>query len=272
MYVNEFARRLGLPASKVRFYDRSGMYQSHRKSNNYRDFTDNDALDAYLAQSLRSIDLSMEESLLAVRGYDPAQLHEWLTGRIDELREEIALSQAKLERLERLRNYSSVDAALFSGDRADLYQGPQGQAFYSIRTFGSYAKVNDEVLEIAAALGRCMPYSYIALTIPEESFLGREEDLPVGVGLGILESNMARCGIAPSSEMDRFPCGLHLVMFLEREDVFHLKSSDLRPLFEAAEARHLRIYGNATGRVSFVRNKDGRRCYGLSVRCQTEPL
>lgn len=272
MYVNEFSRRLGLPASKVRYYDRSGMYQSRRKNNNYRDFTDNDALDAYLAQNLRSIDLSMEEALLAVRGYDPAQLHEWLTGRIDGLREEIALAQAKLERLERLRNYSSVDASFFSGERADLRQGPQGQAFYSIRTFGSYAKVNDEVLELAAALGQCMPYSYIALTIPEASFLGGEEDLLVGVGLGILEKNMARCGITPSPEMDRFPGGAHLVMFLEREDVFHLKRGDLRPFFQAAEVNHLRLYGDVVGRISFVREKNGRRCYGLSLRCQTEPL
>lgn len=54
MYVNEFARRLGLTASKMRYYDRSGLYQSRRGENNYRDFTDADALDAYLAQSLRA--------------------------------------------------------------------------------------------------------------------------------------------------------------------------------------------------------------------------
>ena len=272
MYVNEFSRRLGLPASKVRYYDRSGLYQSRRGSNNYRDFTDQDALDAYLVQSLRSIDLSMEESLQAIRGEDQCRRYDRLSGRIESLRDEIARAKDKLERLERLRDYSSVEDSLFSGERADLYQGPQGQAFYSIRTFGSYAKVNDEVLEIAAVLGQCMPYSYIALTIPEESFLSREEDLPVGVGLGILESNMARCGIAPSPVMDRFPGGPHLGLFMEREDVFHLKGSDLQPFFEAAEANRLRVFGNVVGRVSFVREKDGRRCYGLSLRCQTAPL
>lgn len=272
MYVNEFSRRLGVSPSTVRFYDRSGMYQSRREGNNYRDFTDNDALDAYLAQGMRSIDMSMEETVMAIRGEDQVRLYDRLSSRIESLRAEIAQAQDKLGRLERLRDYSLRQPSRGAEERAELFQGPQDQAFYSIRTFGSYAKVNDEVLELAAALDRCIPYSYIALTIPEASFLVREEVLPVGVGLGILERNMALCGISPSPEMDRFPCGPNLVLFLEREDVFHLKGSDLQPFFRAAEANRLRVFGNVVGRVSFVREKDGRRCYGLSLRCQTAPL
>lgn len=272
MYVNEFARRLGLPPSKVRFYDRSGMYQSRRRENNYRDFTDIDALDAYLVQSLRSIDLSMEESFQAIQGGDRNRLYDCLSGQIDSLQAEIARAQNKLERLERLRDYALRLPTQEDREEAILCQGPEGQAFYSIRTFGSYIKVNDEILGLATALGQCMPFSYIALTIPEESFLNREEDLPVGMGLGILGRNIDRCGITPSPQMDRFPCGTHLVLFLEREDVFHLKGSDLQPFFEAAEANRLRVYGDVVGRVSFAREKNGRRCYSLSLRCQTAPL
>lgn len=272
MYVNEFSRRLGLPASKVRYYDRSGMYQGQRGANNYRDFTDNDALDAYLAQSLRSIDLSMEETTLAVRSYEPFQMYHWLTGRIGSLREEITMAQAKLERLEQLREFTVAYGTNLPREEAFPGRALQEHAVYSIRTFGSYTKVNDEVLEAAAALGGCMPYSYIALSIPGESLFRGEAPLPVGIGLGIREKNLERFGLTPSPVMDCFPGGPHLILFLEREDVFHLTCADLRPLLDGAAARGLRLRGDLTGRISFAREKEGRRFYCLSVRCRTEPL
>lgn len=269
MYVNEFARRLGLPPSKVRYYDRSGMYQSRRGDNNYRDFTDLDALDAYLAQSLRSIDLSMEESLQAIQVCDRDQLHRLLSGRIAALEAELARAQAKLDRLEQLRNYTSghiAEGQVFSG------LGRRKLAVYSVCTFGKYAKTSEEALEIAAVLANSMPYTYIALTIPEESFLGEEEELSVGVGLGILEEFMERCGLTPSPVMDYFSDGPHLVIFMEHEDVFSLTRSDFRPLFDEAKNRGLQLYGNAVGRISYSYEKNGRRRYGFSVRCQVKPL
>ena len=63
MKVHDFAKRLGLPDSSIRYYDRMGLIQSGRqKENNYRHFTEQDALAIYHARMLRSFDMSVQEA------------------------------------------------------------------------------------------------------------------------------------------------------------------------------------------------------------------
>ena len=66
MKVHDFARRLGLPDSKVRYYDQAGLIRGGRqKENNYRDLTGQDALNIYHAQMLRSFGMGVQEALAA---------------------------------------------------------------------------------------------------------------------------------------------------------------------------------------------------------------
>lgn len=60
MKVHDFAKCLGLPDSKVRYYDRSGLIQGGRqKENNYRDLAQADALSIYHANMLRSFGMGV---------------------------------------------------------------------------------------------------------------------------------------------------------------------------------------------------------------------
>ena len=64
MTVKEFSERTGVPPSKIRFYDRENIIQSGRKeTNNYRSFSDSDALNIYNAQMLRSFDFGLQDVL-----------------------------------------------------------------------------------------------------------------------------------------------------------------------------------------------------------------
>ena len=58
MKVNEFSKLIGIPDSKIRYYDRKGLISSDRKENNYRDYDMTDALNLYHAQMLRSFEYS----------------------------------------------------------------------------------------------------------------------------------------------------------------------------------------------------------------------
>ena len=104
MKVLEFAKRLGIPASKIRFYDRQGITQSRRGSeNNYRQFTEQDALVIYNAQMLRSFDMSVKEASTAAHTYALGRFSGWLEERIAALEQELRLEQMRMARLEQLR-------------------------------------------------------------------------------------------------------------------------------------------------------------------------
>ncbi|MCI8567411.1 MAG: MerR family transcriptional regulator [Lachnospiraceae bacterium] len=267
MKVSEFSKRLGIAPSKVRYYDRFGMYQGGRcTENNYREFTREDALDVYNAQLLRSFDMSMKESVQTIREFSLGQIAGWLDEHIEELDEEIRLANIRLARLQQMRRYYTE----IPGRKGEaVYMN--GKKSYSICTFGDCARIDDEILKIAACWGERMPFTYVALTIPAESLLGGQERLSVGAGLGILEENYFACPLPVSGAMDCFPEGPCLTVFLERENPFALTRTDIKPLFELAQKKKLRIVGGATGRIFLSYQKDGGRCHGFSVRVRVEP-
>lgn len=268
MKVSEFSKRLGIPSSKVRYYDRFGMYQGERcMENNYREFTKEDALDVYNAQLLRSFDMSMKESVQTIREYSLEQISGWLDEHIEELNEEIRLANIRLARLQRMRKYYT-DVPPKEGEAILMTR----KKSYSICTFGECARIDDQVLKIAACWGELMPFTYVALTIPEESLQGSEEQLSVGLGLGIVEENYFVCPLPVSEAMDCFPEGECLALFLERENPFALTRTDLKPLFDVARERGLRIVGRATGRIFLSYQKDGCRHHGFGVRVRVEPV
>ena len=273
MYVNEFSRRLGIPSSKVRYYDRIGLYQGERFKNNYRNYTDSDALDVYFARSLRSVDMSVKETLYAIQNYNHSQLLSWLSTRSDELEAEIAHTKAKLERLEQIyQRFNIYSDFLESEEKVELLDMIDGQKTYSVYTFGDCADNSEEALNLAEVLGKAMPYTYISIKIPQKSLLSNVEKLSVGLGLGIIEENLKYCGIQPSDVME---CGLGgpcLSLFLELENLFDLTRSDLQPLIDAANKRNVKLVGDISGHVAFSFHKDGKRYYAFSLACQIEPL
>jgi len=62
MTVKEFSDLIGIPPSKIRFYDRSNIIDGDREIfNNYRTFCDTDVLSIYNAQMLKSFDFSLSD-------------------------------------------------------------------------------------------------------------------------------------------------------------------------------------------------------------------
>ncbi|MCR5606287.1 MAG: MerR family transcriptional regulator [Treponema sp.] len=62
MTVKEFSALLGISTSKIRFYDRLKIIEGNREAdNNYRNFSNIDALNIYNAQMLRSFNFSIYE-------------------------------------------------------------------------------------------------------------------------------------------------------------------------------------------------------------------
>lgn len=264
MKVHDFAKRLGLPDSKVRYYDRSGLIQGGRqKANNYRNFTDQDALNIYHAQMLRSFDMSVQEALDA-KDQDLSIIDGWVEDHARELEKQIAWEEMRLIRLKEMRAYFSMIQArqnrLGHSDRDDSF---------NIYNFGKIRPLAPAEREAIRLLAQNMPFSYIAIRISRESLFSPGDDLDVSIGLGILERNRDKLGLSlpPSSLTPGSPL---VDLLLEIHDPFAMTKRDIAPLLEEIARRDLALKGDLIGRIYISYMKNGSFVHGVSLGLPVE--
>jgi DNA-binding transcriptional MerR regulator len=95
MQIKEFARRSGLPAKTIRYYEDIGLLpQPQRLENGYRTYDDSDVSRARLVAGARSLDFSLNDiqEILAMRDKKEAPCRvvlDLLVDRADEINERI---------------------------------------------------------------------------------------------------------------------------------------------------------------------------------------
>ena len=81
--AGEIADLLGITTVALRNYEKLGLVLPERnEKNNYRQFTEQDALVIYNAQMLRSFDMSVKEVSTAAHTYALGRFSGWLEERI----------------------------------------------------------------------------------------------------------------------------------------------------------------------------------------------
>ena len=208
MKVHEFSARLGIPASKIRYYDRYGVISGRRlEGNNYREYDTKDALDIYNALMFRSFDMSVSQAVGINGECRLKDVNDWLSRHIVEVERQIA------------------------------------------RTLAEH-----------------LPFSYVALKIPEDSLFG-DQVYQVQAGLGILEENRVRCGLDLTEAAFEIAGAERLTIWLEKEDPFHLTRAELEPIFKEAALQGVELFGDAVGRMYLGYTMNGRRvhCFALGI-------
>ncbi len=246
MKVHEFAMRLGIPPSKVRFYDRSGVISGGRsKENNYREYKPVDALNIYNALMFRSFDMSISETAKINSDCRLENVNSWLDRHIRELEEHISLEKQRLSRLRQMQeHFSHISAGEIQLELQFV------KKHYDVWTFGMEQPLDTACSEMIHALAECLPYSYVGLMIPEKSlFSDAAGPFQVWAGLGILEENVSKCGIRLTDKAVAVEGQERLLIWLEKEDPFALNRADLESVFEEARRRGLTLYGDAVGRI-----------------------
>ena len=61
MQINEVEERLGIPKATIRFYEKTGLICPDRRSNNYREYSENDVLQLQNIVILRKLGISVED-------------------------------------------------------------------------------------------------------------------------------------------------------------------------------------------------------------------
>ena len=260
MKVHDFAKQLGLPASKVRYYDRSGLIQGGRqKKNNYRDFTDQDALNRYRANMLRSFDRGGQETL-AAQGQELPAIDAWVGGHVRELERLVAWEEMRLHRLREMQAYFTM---------IQTRQVRLGRNYvddnYSVWSFGKAAPLSPAEREAIAMLAQNMPFSYIAIRVSRESLLSSGDGLDVSIGLGILEQNRAKLGLELPPDLPRTPGGPTINLLMELRDPFSMTKKDIAPLLEEFSHRGLTWKADLIGRIFISYVKDGSFVHGVAL-------
>lgn len=262
MKVHEFAACIGVPASKIRYYDRNGVISGKRTGeNNYREYDIKDALDIYNALMFRSFDMSVSQAAEINCDCRLEDVNNWLSGHIAEVEQQIALEQMRLARLQQMKAYFT-----------DIKEGQTRvetfklQKNYQVWTLGTGKKPDAETIRAAKTLAECLPFSYVALKIPEES-LFEDTCYQVQAGLGILEENRIKCGIDLERVAFETAGAERLTIWLEKENPFLLTRQDLEPIFKEAARQGVELFGDAVGRMYLGYTTGGRRvhCFALGI-------
>lgn len=261
MKVHDCARRLGISDSMVRYYDRSGLIRSDRHpGNNYRDFTDQDALAIYHAKMLRSFDMGVQEALDA-QNQSLSSISGWVGSHIQELERQIIWEEMRLLRLRQMQYYFSMiqkraDSRLAESVRYDSY---------NVWNFGHVDALSPEEQTAIDILAQNMPFSYIAIRISLESILRPGEDLDVSIGLGILEQNREKLELELPPELQRYSGGPMISLFMETPDPFSMTKRDIAPLLEEADRRKITLNGDLIGRIFISYMKEGHFVHGMGL-------
>lgn len=254
MKVKELARRTGIPARKVRYYSQEGLIASTREDNNYREFSDRDALDLYTAQMRRSYDIPVAQL------GKQADTMEWVEFRITELEQEIRAYQEKLDRLKVLRQFG----LMFKGDLGKT-EPTVPRVSYNIWNLGENIELDEKDEEELEILAGDMPYSYVAIRISGESLSDPEREPEVSLGLGMLKNVAEQRG----HEFNRKKCesevftGYHITLI--SYDPFHITREELKPLLDRLEQEGTKLKSDLIGRIVFSEQTERGTGYFLLI-------
>ena len=258
MKINNFAKRLGLPTSKIRYYENIGLIKGNRQEkNNYRDFKNEDALEVYSSLMLRSYGMGIQECFDA-KEENIEEINSWIEKYIEKTKQEIKRQEMLLLRLRTIESYSEM----FRIDPNQIHIRYLSEP-YEIWTFGNNIKLTKQHYKDIEILVNSMPYSYACIKVSKESILAEGEDLDVSIGIGILKESVDLLNIKISSASVRRE-GNILEQLFEMEDPFQIKKSDLTPLLTKIKELNLELT-DLIGRVYVCYEKDGKTVYGFGL-------
>lgn len=261
MKVIDFSKYLGIPATKIRYYDKIGLIQGERnEKNNYRDFTKLDGLKIYQAKMLRSFGMSIDQCMVS-KEKQLEEINDWTNQYIIDLEKEIAYKRIMQERLKEMQiYYRLINDKLCQFAPLDLDEQ------YIVWNIGDDLTLDDKQCESIRILSDHMPFSFIAIKIKKESLFDCNEFLKVEMGLGILKHNAEKLGLQLSSYL-KYPGQPTIQYVFETVDPFRLSKKQIQPLLDYIQENHL-VAEDIVGRIVLNYKHGQTETYGILLSVQ----
>ena len=256
--IGEFAEMTGMTPSRVRFYEKEGLFGGAREENGYRWFT---AHDAFRANAFR---------MLLKYGFSVDQAIEMIDSRqcCDEFRRSLVDLHKDLRRQAELVRYrmESVERALDLLDTPDPANLPEGSGFevvdmedwlYVEASHGPDFSVSKENAQVLAHFYEMLFATYCIRILPMADLLGSGPVVSPNYANGFRASEGWRIHPDDMPHVKRLVLGKCLLTrrVLTRAESLHRES--YAPVFAYLEAHGYRVRGDALLIPAFL-NLDGR--------------
>jgi len=264
--IGEFAKLLGLNPDILRYYEKAGILRPERDpGNNYRMFSDSQALQVLNLRLYRSLDMTLDEMKGIAQGQSVHEQNRALSQERTRLAEEIRRLERQANRIDELKRYY---------DFAEQDVGKVGEIdreeAHCLFVFGSGVRRSPGALRLMRQWMKYLPYTFFSVGVSKENLLSEDETLGMRLGAGILERYRKEFDMPLSGDVETVPQGKGVYMFLSSSDVFGLTKRDIAPLYEYISDRGYRIISGATGRTFAAENVDGSPRYFFSLRVLVE--
>ena len=195
--MSQFCSMVGMNKSKVRFYEKKGLFETRRKDNNYRAFSPEDAFRVNAFLVLLQYGFTVDE---AIGLMDKKQSGEAFFRRLEGKQKELERQKQELEY--RVRRIQKTLAALKSSENEEFFLAEVEDKYYANASTGLDFSPAVENTNILKGMYACLFASHCCRLIPVEEILS-----------GCEQVNPSYINAIPVSDMG----------FLEGYETFRLK-------------------------------------------------
>ena len=265
--IGTFADMVGLPQSKIRFYERSGLLPVRKLENGYRYFLPEDAFRMNAFRVLRSYGFSVED---AIRLLEEKQSGDAFTQSLRDQREQLLMEQARLKsRIEHidstLRLIETGDALLHEdvhapndielGERFSLVD--QIDILYVRASYGRDFSVATQNAQAIAEFVHLLPKARYLRIIRQACF---ESDLPTVdpdyiAGIPVTDRSILRD--SPMEQLELLKLGRCLCYIRRESRETSVRKETFEPIFTYLREHGYRLRGDMLIVPTFL-NLDGQ--------------
>ena len=264
--ISVFADMVGLPQSKVRFYERSGLLPVRKKENGYRYFLPEDAFRMNEFRVLRSYGFSVEDAirLLEEEQSSSAFTQSLVTQRETLLAEQKRL-QSRMENIDRTLRLIEAGEALLNPDDTLPENLKQGERFFVVdepdvlyvrASHGRDFSVSTRNAQALAEFVHMLPDARYLRIVRRECFETDTQQVDPDYIVGIPITERSKLKDSPASQLELLKLGRCLCHIRCESRKTSVEKQTFDPVFTYMEEHGYHLRGDILIKPTFL-NLDG---------------
>ncbi len=250
--ISEFASMIGQTQSKLRFYEKYGLFEVKKEKNGYRYYTQEDGFRFNAFRSLLQYGFTVEQTvkMLDLPYEDPSFLL-LLQEQEADIDRQIALLENRRNRLQHLRS-------LIQGEGLDEFRvTDQKDYYYYLASIGNNYHISMENREMIAALVENVPISQYLRIISRADFLSKKKLLTPSYGIGFFAGEVPEGLKLDQKNLERAPLGKCVCYYRRMTREKSQRHSSFQDLEEWLKDHGYRLRGDILLFPQFL-NLDGK--------------
>ena len=250
--ISHFAKMVGLPQSKIRFYEKNGLLDVHRDENGYRYFTPGDAFRINAFRVLTQYGFTVEQAVgLIDQRQSSESFIQSLEKQRNHLHHQIQLMNKRYETTDR------VIKLLQAGMENPMVVEEVEDYLYVLASIGMDFSISDETEKVCQQFASLLPITACARILRRGDLLSDHPFINPSYSLVIPGSKEAMLKDYDRSQVHRLPMGKCVRYYREKTREESARKESFQDLFNYLKENQLEIKGDVLLLPSFL-NLDGQ--------------